>query len=72
MSWKNFTEQARSVGVEYEGPGPQRDLLNYKYMLLEMTRSANTDSGWSSVIALLVMAFCCVGGFTLLNWISGH
>lgn len=50
----------------FEGRSPQLDLLDYRYMDIEMTKSASTDTGCMSLVAIVALGFICVAATLLL------
>ena len=59
MSRQPQDREEDSVEFQYWERSPQKDLLDYRHMDLEMSRWANTGTGWMSVGALLVLALAC-------------
>ena len=58
-------------GFDFVGGRPQLDLLDYRYMDIEMTKPASTDTGCMSLVAVLAIGFFCVGAMLLLASIRG-
>lgn len=46
--------------VEYMKTPPQKDLLNYKNMDIEMSLWAKTGTGWMSVLVVIGLATMCI------------
>jgi hypothetical protein len=55
-----------AVDFKYEGTAPQPDLLSYKDMMLQMSRSAPTNTGWMSVAVVVGFTLCGIAGFSML------
>jgi len=53
------TEEYDNVEVRYERR-PKRNLLDYRYMQIEMSRSADTGKLGLSVVSLLLMTVGCL------------
>ncbi|MFL5735467.1 MAG: hypothetical protein ACJ78Q_20085 [Chloroflexia bacterium] len=48
-----------SVDFNYQAENPGHDLLDYRYMAIEMTRLSEPGKAWTTVLAgILIMGMC--------------
>jgi|GEM_PF-5818742 len=71
MSKWRRNKKPKEADFGFEGRAPQLDLLDYRYMDIEMTKSASTDTGCMSLVAILGMGFVCVALMLLLAYMDG-
>ncbi len=64
-------EKQQEDGFDFVGGGPQLDLLDYRYMDIEMTKPASTDTGCMSLVAVLGIGLFCVAAMMLLAYYRG-
>jgi hypothetical protein len=65
--WRQ-NKEPKKADFGFEGRAPQLDLLDYRYMDIEMTKSASTDTGCMSLVAILGLGFICVAATLLLAY----
>ena len=70
MEIERLKPRGDAVNFTYDGPLPRLDLLDYRYMDIEMHRSAETGNTWMSVLALFLVTFACVGMIFLFRIFS--
>ena len=61
--------EKKDVELDYSGLHP--DLLDYRYMDIEMNKWAATDSGCMSIAGIAVLGFLCAGSILLPNLFWG-
>ena len=53
-------EQQNDVEFKYDGKRPKPNLLDYRYMQIEMSRRADTGKFGLSVLALVLLILSCL------------
>ncbi len=66
MRQKPDANLERLVDFAYHDKAYQPDLLSYKEMDLVMSRWANTDMSWVSVIAVIGFTLLCVASVSIV------
>jgi hypothetical protein len=71
MLRENMASKEELIEFGYDGGTPGPDLLDYRYMDIEMNTWARTDKGCMSIFTLMVVSFACIIGLYIYMAIAG-